>query len=696
MDESDSRLRIAVVFGMALLAILLLLTAIGFDPDLPLPWDMSHHYLGALQIRDAVRDFSLPELGRALFEPDLYPPGHSLILGSWLLIAGESGLSVFLFRCLILWVFVLALAWAAVPLTGRDSWKTVIFGCILLGICMRFMALAGTFLVDAPAAVLAFLSLVLIARLAHRPSGRLFAGALALSTLTLLTKYNVGLPLIPAAGAVAAAKWLGRERRTALKVLAVGILALSMWALFLTIQVNGWVEFSRFAANRANSLGWSTGARAHWYLNTFLHGFFAAPWFGWVCLALAGVAIIVIRGPLILASITYLATTLLALSRHPYLLDRNLVAAAVVCVALAALGGVHLGRWIAHSLPRRAQASLAFLLVAAAAFTLLSSVPSTLVSNQREYGPDAERLKPISRFISTEMRKHQECCVLGTFNAFSPGWVRILARRIPARRRPHLRIGFPYPLKSSRTGLDARPDPSYVQTIREWERRDKPKFVVNIDVRDGSVFDDDDYARWNAWKRNYIQVIRNSPDARLMSSTEADSQRVVAEAISLGNPSIEYGPGWGDEEAWGRWAEEKVAALRILSLSNELPSGGGGGGLRWSQRQANLQGHVQPGADRVLRDFRESVAMANPQIHAPGLNRSEGSRTQFPLRRLVLRQRERFHAARPAIQDAPGFAPPPHTASSSSSGVNLTSSRRAAIKRRRGKSADATPPRSRR
>jgi hypothetical protein len=107
-----------------------------------------------------------------------------------------------------------------------------------------------------------------------------------------------------------------------------------------------------------------------------------------------------------------------------------------------------------------------------------------------------------------------------------------------------------------------------VQTIREWERRDKPKFVVNIDVRDGSVFDDDDYARWNAWKRNYIQVIRNSPDARLMSSTEADSQRVVAEAISLGNPPVEYGPGWGDEEAWGRWAEEKVAALRIpLSLS---------------------------------------------------------------------------------------------------------------------------------
>ncbi len=548
---------------MLLLAVLLHGIARPYNPDVPLPWDMSHHFLGALQFKDAIAHHSLPEFGRAFLESDLYPPGHSIVLGSWLLAAGSSSLSLFLFRCFVLWIFVLAMVWTSRPLPARRGWLAVVLGGLFLGSYGRFMALAGTYMVDAPAAILALLSLAALAWAVQSKSVRSLIVAFMLVSFTLLTKYNVGLPLVPAAFALAGVSWLRHERAIALKLCAVSLLALGVWALFLTLQVGGWNAFLRFASNRANSIDWSMLQRLHWYSDVFLKGSFVWPALGWTCLALALVVLILERRPFILVSGVYVGSTLVALSRHPYLLERNLLSSGLILIVLAAIGGAILLDRVATMLPHSAHAPLLILGCAAAVYGLLGSEGMARERTEREFGPDGQRLEAIPSFISAGMREHATCRVIGTFNAFSPGWVQILAKRIPLANRPQLAIGFPYPGTSSRTGIDPAPDARYSAAIQDWEQREHPEYVIDVDVLPSSVFHDRDYELWNAWKQNFIRAIRIQPDARLLARASADSQRVVVEALSMGNAPIQFGEGWGPEEPWGRWANRKEATLRI-------------------------------------------------------------------------------------------------------------------------------------
>lgn len=548
---------------MMLLALLLHSSASPYDPDVPLPWDMSHHFLGALQCRDAIAHHSLSNFSRALFESDLYPPGHSVILGSWLLAVGSSTLSLFLFRCFVLWIFVLAMVWAAGPLLRCKSWLVVTLGCLLLGCYGRFMALAGSYMVDAPAAVLALLSLAALAWAMQRRGFFSLLSAFALVSFTLLTKYNVGLPLIPAALALGGVSWIRHERAFALKICAVGLLALVVWALFLTVQVDGWNAFLQFASNRANSLDWSMLQRLRWYRDVFVKESFVWPTLGWSCLALALLALVLEHRPFILVSGVYVGSTLMALSRHPYLLERNLLPSGLILIMLAAIGGAILLDRFATVLPHSAHAPLLILGCAAAGYALLGSEGMARERTKRVFGWNGQRLEAVSSFIDAGMRQHPTCRVVGTFDAFSPGWVQILAKRIPLASRPQLAIGFPYPGTSSRTGIDPAPDARYLATVRNWEQREDPEFVIDIDVLPSSVFHDRDYELWNAWKQNLIRAIRSSPSARLLARASADSQRVVVEALSLENAPIQFGEGWGPEEPWGRWANRKEATLRI-------------------------------------------------------------------------------------------------------------------------------------
>ncbi len=58
---------------------------------------MAHHYLGGLEVRNAMRGVGPTGLDNVLREADLYPPGHSVGLGTWLLVFGESAESWRLF-----------------------------------------------------------------------------------------------------------------------------------------------------------------------------------------------------------------------------------------------------------------------------------------------------------------------------------------------------------------------------------------------------------------------------------------------------------------------------------------------------------------------------------------------------------------------------------------------------------------------
>ncbi len=572
MLGSSGKAAAALLVGMGLLTSIMAFSLPHFDPDTPLPWDMSHHYLGALAFRDALAEGSPAELAHVLLDHDLYPPGHSLLLGGWILVAGESAPSLFLFRVLAPWMLLLGVGWAARLARIRGRGAAILLAALLVAASPRLLSLAGTFLVDLPAAILAVFALLALAAVGSPFRRSLALVAYFLITATLLTKYNVGLPLIPAALAVTAWWWRAGERRAARALLLVAILALASWTAFLFLQVDGWASFLAFARNRANSTDWSSAARLRWYLEEFTGRFFLTPWLAGTALVLAAGTLLRVRRPLVAGIGVYLAVTVAALAKHPYLLDRNLVSAVVWILVLASLGGAELLGSLRSRWPRIAVGGVAraggTALIASAALAgvvllLFQSASATGEDLEREFGAYAERLIPLSRFVRKQLGSRESCRVIGTFNAFSPGWVQILWRRVPPTRRAHLEIDFPYLGRLSSTGLDPSPDPAYRELVDGWVRRESPEVVVEIELQAGSPLRDEDYARWNAWKLNLVQAVRNHPSARRSRRLRLGAERVVVETITLRHEPIRYLSGWGREEPWGRWAIESTAALLI-------------------------------------------------------------------------------------------------------------------------------------
>mgnify|MGYP007005277835 CR=1 FL=1 len=76
----------------------------------PLPWDMSHHVLGAEHMARALSTGALTDVWRELTATDLYPPGHSLLLGSWFAALGDSLRSMMVFQVASLLVLLTAVA----------------------------------------------------------------------------------------------------------------------------------------------------------------------------------------------------------------------------------------------------------------------------------------------------------------------------------------------------------------------------------------------------------------------------------------------------------------------------------------------------------------------------------------------------------------------------------------------------------
>ena len=86
--------------------------AAGFSGQVvfePLPWDMSHHYLGGQAFQQALATGSLATMVDQLRATDLYPPGHSLWLGLWLQLTRTSPVSGVLFQLSTLWACILGL-----------------------------------------------------------------------------------------------------------------------------------------------------------------------------------------------------------------------------------------------------------------------------------------------------------------------------------------------------------------------------------------------------------------------------------------------------------------------------------------------------------------------------------------------------------------------------------------------------------
>ncbi len=162
---------LGVVLGATLLATLNLLASPHFDLASPLPWDMSHHYLGALEFRDALMRGSVAELSESLLQKDLYPPVHSILFGTWIAGGGESWWSFSLFLWVTLAGFVSAVAIAVGSTPRGKSRIAVVLASAFLGASPRLMALAGSYLVDFVAGVLMLSSIAQVARCARNGRG---------------------------------------------------------------------------------------------------------------------------------------------------------------------------------------------------------------------------------------------------------------------------------------------------------------------------------------------------------------------------------------------------------------------------------------------------------------------------------------------------------------------------------------------
>lgn len=497
LDSPRITARTAILLAAAVGSYLLVMP-VGWGPDWPLPWDQSGHYLDALRVADAVESASATMLGSTLLAADLYPPGHSLLLGTWMALVGE-GVRAWLVLGLLYQVGV-------VLLLGRLHWLAAVAFLVspLLG------SLAPTVMVEPAASFLLAAALIAYPATPSRGTWPRAAAFGALTAAVLLTKYNVGLPLLPAA---VLAALVSRDRTTLIRVLAAVVGAAGIWALFLALQDHGWESFLRFAENRANAQGQGFAERLGWYVDVLAHQ--VVP--GWPA------AVLILALPVLglwrrarggggpdespgdarfALAVGYLAVAMIALIRHDYLLSRNLVGPGVALFAAAGSG-------LAAQPPRWHRIAA----TAAGVVILLSAGLATHASRdqllKRYYPEHAGDLAAASKIIAANLGVPGKVRVVGTFNEFSPGWVRILGRRHGADGP--LAVDIEYPLETARTGRDAAWSPRYQELVGGWAT-DGTARVLALVVHPGSTYHGTDYTRWNAWKQNLVVALDAAPD----------------------------------------------------------------------------------------------------------------------------------------------------------------------------------------
>jgi 4-amino-4-deoxy-L-arabinose transferase-like glycosyltransferase len=230
----------------------------GWSDDVPLTWDQAGHFHDAMRLAEGLRHWNLPDVQTSVFGPDLYPPGHSLLMGVGMALLGSS-LSAWMSLNLLLHL-------GTVLLLLRLHW----FAAVVYLSSPMLSTLAVTFMVEPVASLL--LAAALVSWTADGPHAR-WSVALLFGVLVagvVLTKYNVGLPLLPAIMPVALlAAITSRDKRPLFRALGAIVLAASISAIYVTLQEEGWHNFLRFAENRANAQDQGVGYRLAWYWTVF-------------------------------------------------------------------------------------------------------------------------------------------------------------------------------------------------------------------------------------------------------------------------------------------------------------------------------------------------------------------------------------------------------------------------------------------
>lgn len=558
-----------VIWGV-LLSVLLALSIVHFNYAMPggltdttpLNWDMSGHLLMAQEYAGLIRDGDVAGLYERLRQGSIYPPLYHLTLAVWILLVGSGtvALSVFMGLTPIFAVLGLVLGFRQEHI--RPAFAAIFVASLIVLGQAHFTSLSHAHMLDAPAAAMALLALGLLASCHDRPS-RLRE---VLATLAIIgaiqTKFNFGLPLLPAAGVLALVALLKRDRRRFFVFARVATAAFLVWAIYLTWQSGGWDAFRNFSKNRSNSEEWSTLYRAFRYLQ--LHG--DINYGNQVISALLGLLALVgltrVRQPFHQVCLVYFFAVLISVSFHSYFLDRLFLGAGVVVAVLAAYGfqriislldgrNLHLG-------------AVAMVIGVAAAGWLAFGNRSSIDRQYAIIFPEKNAmLAELSEHIQETMKEHRNLRVLGTFNNFSEPWTRILWNRTRGPgARDGLGLEYPFFLDQSRTGWDSSHDPRYATELTRQLEDEHADLIIGIVPHEDSRWRDGDYLQWNAWKLNYIGELQNTQDVMIRSVVFPDAE-VTVWHFETRAEGLRYGNGWGPREPWGRFAVERIAHLRV-------------------------------------------------------------------------------------------------------------------------------------
>ena len=556
----------------------------------PLPWDEAHHYLGASEMRAAMESGSLQRLREVLLAEDMYPPGHSILLGLWMLAFGEGHASLAMFHLWSLWLCFGGLLIIAASLPERRREGFFVAGSVLLLATIPLLVLAGTFMVETPAAALLLAAMGTAALLAETGRIRHLVWASVAGLAVLLTKYNIGLPLLPAYAMLSASLFLARRRRNAFLVLAVLAVVAAGWAAFLSLQTNGWAAFMEFARNRANSAGMSFWGRLWWYMHFYASTFYLHP----IVILPIGLATLYAfreKAPVVLLGIGYFLAAMVALGRHEYLLDRNMFAPAMILVMLA---GVGVSRLVARH-PLRGFRHAAWsrgALVLAAIVALVAGAGQARVRTSIYKPPGNGSLAQVSRFMERAMEDGTSMRVVGTFNWLSAGWMRILAQRQRVAGSYRLAVDFPYPGVPGRSSYDSGESADYARVVEDWLADTPEELVATIQLDEESPFRSEDFRLWSAWKGNYCSIISKRLAGQELAVLDLPEEGLHARVYYVGSGPVRFGEGWGPAEEWGRWAMAERAFVTVP----------GGGPLRLGIEYAAFEGMEIPQNVRVLCD----------------------------------------------------------------------------------------------
>ncbi|MBT3221274.1 MAG: hypothetical protein HN348_19500, partial [Proteobacteria bacterium] len=395
---------------------------------------------------------------------------------------------------------------------------------------------------------LAVLGLALLALLCHRPavSPGVVVALAVVTLLTMLTKYNVGLPLGVTVALVSSIQYFSKEREKAIYLVLAAAVGFVGLFVFLLLKEDGFSSFATFVRNRANTSDWDVVGRILAYGGFFGKDSFAHPLQA-VLAGLMALSALRFRGrrateadskhrlpvlesrptepggpganlefwrrPAIQVLGIYGGLQLTQLSLHPYVVARSLLPMTAVLVLCAASSAVS---WSRAASSHRGHELWLIGGVVACLLLWVGSPNTTRKFLDRLLPEDALWLTPVSQFIAEEMATADELMVVGTMNALSAPWmVRLWLGS--HENADGLNVEFD-PLQRTRERIEIQEPHRYLEVVDEWAKNNSGRRIIILSV--GPHWHNGDFERWSAWSQEYVAAIDGNAHYRLLEEED--------------------------------------------------------------------------------------------------------------------------------------------------------------------------------